>query len=231
MAPRPSYFVSTYDGASDLAGQMSAAFTSTALLFQNSDPAYYNQLMNASSLLYAAGGGSPGLHQGCAAVGPAPRLHITLAGELFILVLCGSGALVGGPLRFLSLVLATATATQLQTLRFLSLALAAATAAQLQAAGSGRQADPVVCAGPHRASLVSTLGHTCTPCTVARQQQRWAARGTFRIRAHVAHDRAHWHAVHGHSLCSFLQARAQLVTLHLRYDPVLHLHAEAGWCL
>ncbi len=71
MAPRPSYFVSTYDGASDLAGQMSAAFTSTALLFENSDPAYYNQLMNASFLLYAAGE-SWGLHQGCVAVG-GPR--------------------------------------------------------------------------------------------------------------------------------------------------------------
>ena len=67
VAPRPSYFVSTYDGASDLAGQMSAAFTSTALLFENSDPAYYNQLMNASFLLYAAGESS-GLPQGCAAV-------------------------------------------------------------------------------------------------------------------------------------------------------------------
>ena len=52
--------VSTYDGASDLVGQMSAAFTSAALLFENSDPAYYAQLMNASYLLYAAGEAAPG---------------------------------------------------------------------------------------------------------------------------------------------------------------------------
>ena len=53
--PRPAYYVGTYNGSSDLAGQLSAAFAATAMVFQDSDPAYYQQLMNKSTLLYAAG--------------------------------------------------------------------------------------------------------------------------------------------------------------------------------
>jgi hypothetical protein len=54
-APRPSYYISTYDGASDLAGQMAAAFASSAMVFQRTDPAYYDTLMTAATQLYAAG--------------------------------------------------------------------------------------------------------------------------------------------------------------------------------
>lgn len=53
--PRPAYYVTTYNGTSDLAGQLSAAFSATAMVFQNTDQAYYQQLMNVSTLLYAAG--------------------------------------------------------------------------------------------------------------------------------------------------------------------------------
>lgn len=54
-ATRPAYYVSTYNGSSDLAGQISAALTSTAMVFQNSDPAYYAELMQYSTQIYAAG--------------------------------------------------------------------------------------------------------------------------------------------------------------------------------
>ena len=53
--PRPAYYVSTYNGSSDLAGQLSAAFSATAMVFRDSDLAYYQKLMNMSTLLYAAG--------------------------------------------------------------------------------------------------------------------------------------------------------------------------------
>jgi len=52
---RPAYYMTTYNGTSDLAGQISAAFSATAMVFQDSDPAYYNTLMNYSTLVYAAG--------------------------------------------------------------------------------------------------------------------------------------------------------------------------------
>ena len=52
---RPAYYMTTYNGTSDLAGQISAAFTSTAMVFQDSDPVYYATLMNYSTLVYAAG--------------------------------------------------------------------------------------------------------------------------------------------------------------------------------
>ena len=52
---RPAYYVSTYNGSSDLAGQLSAAFAATAMVFRDSDLAYYQKLMNMSTLLYAAG--------------------------------------------------------------------------------------------------------------------------------------------------------------------------------
>ena len=52
---RPAYYTSTYNGTSDLAGQISAALTSAAMVFQDSDPAYYAELMEYSTLMYAAG--------------------------------------------------------------------------------------------------------------------------------------------------------------------------------
>ena len=53
--PRPAYYVSTYNGSSDLASQLSAAFSATAMVFRDSDLAYYQKLMNLSTLLYGAG--------------------------------------------------------------------------------------------------------------------------------------------------------------------------------
>ena len=53
--PRPAYYTTTYNGTSDLAGQLSAAFAATAMVFQNTDQAYYQRLMNMSTLLYDAG--------------------------------------------------------------------------------------------------------------------------------------------------------------------------------
>ena len=47
--------MTTYNGTSDLASQLSAAFSAAAMVFQNSDVAYYQQLMNMSTLLYEAG--------------------------------------------------------------------------------------------------------------------------------------------------------------------------------
>ena len=47
--------MTTYNGTSDVAGQISAALSSTAMVFQDSDPAYYAQLMTASTQIYAAG--------------------------------------------------------------------------------------------------------------------------------------------------------------------------------
>ncbi len=52
---RSAYYTTTYNGTSDLAGQISAAFSATAMVFKDSDPAYYNTLMNYSTLVYAAG--------------------------------------------------------------------------------------------------------------------------------------------------------------------------------
>ena len=47
--------MSAYSGSSDLAGQLSAAFSATAVVSLDSDPAYYKQLMNMSTLLCKAG--------------------------------------------------------------------------------------------------------------------------------------------------------------------------------
>ena len=52
---RPTYFISTLNGTSDLVGQMVAAFVSTAIVFQPTDPDYYNTLMTAAVNLYGAG--------------------------------------------------------------------------------------------------------------------------------------------------------------------------------
>ncbi|KAK9804363.1 hypothetical protein WJX72_009368 [[Myrmecia] bisecta] len=52
--PRPAYNVSTANGASDLAGQMVAAFAATALVFKDSDSAYHDKLMSAALELYGA---------------------------------------------------------------------------------------------------------------------------------------------------------------------------------
>ena len=54
-AARPAYYMTTYNGTSDLAAQLSAAFSSTAMVFQDYDPVYYNKLMNYSTLVYDAG--------------------------------------------------------------------------------------------------------------------------------------------------------------------------------
>jgi endoglucanase len=51
-ARRPTYYVTTKNGTSDLAGQMIAAFASTALVFQDRDPAYAEKLMDAALKLY-----------------------------------------------------------------------------------------------------------------------------------------------------------------------------------
>ncbi len=41
-------------GTSDLAGQMVGAFAATAMVFQQSDPAYYATLMDSALKLYGA---------------------------------------------------------------------------------------------------------------------------------------------------------------------------------
>lgn len=52
---RPAYYTSTYNGTSDLAGQLSAALSSSALVFQHADSAYSTQLLHSARDLYAAG--------------------------------------------------------------------------------------------------------------------------------------------------------------------------------
>lgn len=52
--PRPAYNVSTANGASDLAGDMAAAFAASALVFQESDAAYAASLTAAAKTLYTA---------------------------------------------------------------------------------------------------------------------------------------------------------------------------------
>ncbi|KAK9837911.1 hypothetical protein WJX74_007544 [Apatococcus lobatus] len=51
---RPVYSISTADGASDLAGQMSAAFAAAAIVFQQDDSGYSGLLRNRSITLYEA---------------------------------------------------------------------------------------------------------------------------------------------------------------------------------
>lgn len=52
---RPTYYISTRNGTSDLVGQMVGAFVSSAMVFQQTDPAYYATLMTAAVNLYGAG--------------------------------------------------------------------------------------------------------------------------------------------------------------------------------
>eukprot|EP00884_Botryococcus_braunii_P012540 jgi/Botrbrau1/21287/Bobra.0573s0001.1 len=51
-AKRPAYFVTTKNGTSDLSGQIIGALASTALVFQDRDPAYSERLMDAALKLY-----------------------------------------------------------------------------------------------------------------------------------------------------------------------------------
>lgn len=52
---RPTYYISTRNGTSDLVGQMVGAFVSSAMVFQQTDPDYYATLMQAAVNLYGAG--------------------------------------------------------------------------------------------------------------------------------------------------------------------------------
>jgi cellulose synthase/poly-beta-1,6-N-acetylglucosamine synthase-like glycosyltransferase len=52
--PRPAYLTTTWNGSSDIGGQMVAAWVSTALAYEKTDPAYYDTLMNAALNLYGA---------------------------------------------------------------------------------------------------------------------------------------------------------------------------------
>jgi hypothetical protein len=51
--PRPAYNVSTVDGASDLAGQMAAAFASAAIVFNRTNASYSQTLLSAATTLYS----------------------------------------------------------------------------------------------------------------------------------------------------------------------------------
>lgn len=51
-AKRPAYYVTTKNGTSDLVGQMIGALVSTAMVFQDRDPAYSERLMDAALKLY-----------------------------------------------------------------------------------------------------------------------------------------------------------------------------------
>jgi len=51
---RPAYYVTTYNGTSDLAGQLVGAFASSSLAFRESDPAYADKLATAAMRLYGA---------------------------------------------------------------------------------------------------------------------------------------------------------------------------------
>ncbi|KAK9828913.1 hypothetical protein WJX72_002766 [[Myrmecia] bisecta] len=53
--PRPTYYISTVNGTSDLVGQLVGALVSTAMVFQTDDPDYYDKLMGAALDLYGAG--------------------------------------------------------------------------------------------------------------------------------------------------------------------------------
>ena len=54
--PRPAYNISTAAGASDIAGDMAAAFAASALVFQESDAAFAAELTTAATTLYTAVG-------------------------------------------------------------------------------------------------------------------------------------------------------------------------------
>ena len=51
---RPTYFISSANGTSDLGGQIVAALVSSALVFQDLDPNYYQTLMTQAVNLYGA---------------------------------------------------------------------------------------------------------------------------------------------------------------------------------
>ena len=51
---RPAYYVTTYNGTSDLAGQLVAAFASSSLAFRGVDDRYSDKLMTAALRLYGA---------------------------------------------------------------------------------------------------------------------------------------------------------------------------------
>ena len=51
---RPAYYVTTYNGTSDLAGQLVAAFASSSLAFRGVDDKYSDKLMTAALRLYGA---------------------------------------------------------------------------------------------------------------------------------------------------------------------------------
>jgi Glycosyl hydrolase family 9 len=51
-ATRPFYYVKVKHGATDLVASMTAALASSAAVFQNVDPPYYNQLMSWAIVLY-----------------------------------------------------------------------------------------------------------------------------------------------------------------------------------
>ena len=53
--PRPTYYISTKNGTSDLVGQMVGALVSSAMVFQQTDPEYYDTLMTTAVGLYGAG--------------------------------------------------------------------------------------------------------------------------------------------------------------------------------
>lgn len=51
---RPAYYVTTYNGTSDLAGQLVAAFASSSIAFRGVDDKYSDKLMTAALRLYGA---------------------------------------------------------------------------------------------------------------------------------------------------------------------------------
>jgi endoglucanase len=51
---RPAYYVTTYNGTSDLAGQLVAAFASSSIAFRGVDDRYSDKLMTAALRLYGA---------------------------------------------------------------------------------------------------------------------------------------------------------------------------------
>ena len=52
--PRPVFNITSDQGASDLAGQMSAAFAAAAVVFKTSDPGYHYTLATAANEMYDA---------------------------------------------------------------------------------------------------------------------------------------------------------------------------------
>lgn len=61
-AARPSYYVPTSFGVADLAGSMSAAFSSSAMAFRSTNKAYAQGLLDTAVDLYKTGQAHPGLY-------------------------------------------------------------------------------------------------------------------------------------------------------------------------